>query len=371
MNENDYLIWLSSIPGLSLKRQKKMLEIFGSAHDIWCAPEKLILMTDGMPKNILENIINYRSEKKLVAYENLMLKNKVKFISYLDGNYPELLKQINDYPLGIYVLGKLPDDSKVKISIVGSRKYTEYGAYVTKKISHDLSKINIVIVSGMARGIDSVAHEAAIDAGGKTIAVLGCGLNICYPPENNKLREKIIYNGCLISEFSLGTKPLTGNFPMRNRIISGLSQGLIVTEASEKSGTLITVGHALEQGREVMAVPGAINSMFSQGTNYLIKQGASLITDYKDVIELIGKTELIGKNEILDKNMSEKNFLNKDIILDNDEKIIYSLIGLEQTSFDFIVANTNLPINKLSSCLMMLEMQGVIKRLPGQKYVRV
>ncbi len=364
MNERDYLIWLSSVPGLSLKRQKKMIKIFGSAHDIWTAPEKLILMLDEFPKNILENIINYKNEKKVIAYQNLMAKNKIKFISYLDDNYPKLLKEINDYPLGIYVLGKLPSDEYTKISIVGSRKYTEYGAYVTHKFAYDLAKRNVVIVSGMARGIDSVAHKSTIEAGGKTIAVLGCGLNICYPPENNKLRETIINHGCLISEFALGTKPLTGNFPVRNRIISGLSKGLIVTEANEKSGTLITVGHALDQGREVMAVPGAINNMFSQGTNYLIKQGANLIMNCQDVLELI------GENEKIENNLSEKNIPNKNILLDNEEKIIYNLIGLEQTSFDFIVANANLPINKLSSCLMMLEMRGIIKKLPGQKYIR-
>ena len=128
MNERDYLIWLSSIPGLSLKRQKKMIKIFGSAHDIWAAPEKLILMLDEFPKNILENIINYKNEKKIIAYQNLMAKNKIKFISYFDENYPKLLKEINDYPLGIYILGKLPNDEYTKISIVGSRKYTEYGA---------------------------------------------------------------------------------------------------------------------------------------------------------------------------------------------------------------------------------------------------
>ena len=341
-----------------------MIKIFGSAHDIWTAPEKLILMLDEFPKNILENIISYRSEKKIIAYQNLMAKNKIKFISYFDKNYPKLLKEINDYPLGIYVLGKLPNDEYTKISIVGSRKYTEYGAYVTHKFAYDLAKRNVVIVSGMARGIDSVAHKSTIEAGGKTIAVLGCGLNICYPPENNKLREEIINHGCLISEFALGTKPLTGNFPVRNRIISGLSKGLIVTEANEKSGTLITVGHALDQGREVMAVPGAINNMFSQGTNYLIKQGANLIINCQDVLELI------GENKKIENNLSEKNIPNKNILLDNEEKIIYNLIGLEQTSFDFIAANANLPINKLSSCLMMLEMRGIIKKIPGQKYIR-
>lgn len=362
MDEEDFLLWLSAIPNLTLRRQNILLKFFGSAYDIWKAPENLLLSVPKLPKNILENIIAYKDEKKFGAYKKFMIENGISFISKNSSHYPKLLKKIPDPPNGFYVLGSLPDDSLIKISVVGSRKYTEYGAYAAKKLSYDLAKRNIVIVSGMARGIDSVAHKASIEAGGKTIAVLGCGIDICYPPENAKLRHDIIKNGCLISEFALGAKPFVGNFPARNRIISGLSSGLIVVEASEKSGTLITVGHALEQGREVMAVPGAINSGLSRGTNYLIKQGASLVSDYKDVLEVIGANDLqINVNE----EKKEK------IKLANDEEIIYNFLKANPVSFDFIVANINMPINKLSSCLIMLEMKGLIKKLPGQKYIRI
>lgn len=366
MTEDDCLLWLSCIPNLTLKRQKDLISIFGSAHDIWVAPEKLILSVNGIPKNILENIISYKNPKKFIAYEKMMRQSNVSFISYKSDLYPELLKQIPDYPLGLYIKGDLPDASLLKISIVGSRKYTEYGAYIAKKIACDLTARDIVIVSGMARGIDSVVHKATINSNGKTIAILGCGVDICYPPENARIRENIIHNGCLISEFPLGTKPLVRNFPMRNRIISGISKALIVIEASEKSGTLITAGHALEQGREVMAIPGMVNSNFSRGTNYLIKNGASLVTSIQDILDIIGDNHYC-KNFSTDTN---KNFSNYNISLENNEKLVYDVIGFDEKSFDFIANHVDLPVSKLSSCLIMLEIKGIIKKLPGSKYIR-
>lgn len=366
MTEDDCLLWLSCIPNLTLKRQKDLISVFGSAYDIWVAPEKLILSINGIPKNVLENIISYRNSKKFIAYEKMMRQSKVFFISYKSDLYPELLKQISDYPLGLYIKGDLPDISLLKISMVGSRKYTEYGAYIAKKIACDLAARDIVIVSGMARGIDSVVHKAAINSNGKTIAVLGCGIDICYPPENARLRENIIHNGCLISEFPLGTKPIVRNFPMRNRIISGISKALIVIEASEKSGTLITAGHALEQGREVMAIPGMVNSNFSRGTNYLIKNGASLVTSFQDILDIIGDNHYC-KNFSNDIN---ENFSNYNISLENNEKLICDVIGFDEKSFDFIANHVDLPVSKISSCLIMLEIKGIIKKLPGSKYIR-
>lgn len=365
MSEDDYLLWLSAIPNLTLKRQNILLKLFNNAYEIWNAPESLLLGVPQIPKKVLENVIAYRNEKKLFAYKKFMAENDISFVTKNSPLYPPLLKKISDPPNGFYVLGDLPDGSLTKISVVGSRKYTEYGAYVAKNLSYDLAKRDIVIVSGMARGIDSVAHKAAIDAGGKTIAVLGCGIDVCYPPENAKLRHDIIKNGCLISEFALGTRPFVGNFPIRNRIISGLSKGLIVVEASEKSGTLITVGHALEQGREVMAVPGAVNSGLSRGTNYLIKQGASLVSNYEDVLETIGIENSQVEPDELETPKKQK------IILANDEEIVYNIIRADPVSFDFVAVSADLPINKLSSCLIMLEMKGLIKRLPGQKYIRI
>jgi DNA protecting protein DprA len=365
MTEDDFLIWFSIIPNLTLKRQNVLLNYFGSARDVWYASENILRTVGKIPKSVLDNVITYKDESKISTYKKLMEKNKIRFISKFSPLYPKLLRQIADSPNGFYVLGDLPDDSLSKVAIVGSRKYTEYGAYAAQKLSYDLSLNNIVIVSGMARGIDSVAHKAVIRAGGKTIAVLGCGIDICYPPENAKLRHYIIQNGCIISEFALGTKPFVGNFPIRNRIISGLCKGLIVVEAAEKSGTLITVGHALEQGREVMAVPGAINSGLSRGTNYLIKQGASLVSDYKDVLEIIG----IEKSQF--SNQFKENLKNNKILLEKNEQIIYNTISTDSVSFDFIASKLDMPINKLSSCLIMLEMKGLIKKLPGQKYIRI
>jgi len=366
MTEDEYLIWLSGIAGMTLVRANILLDYFGSARDIWSAPSELIYCAKKIPERILENIINSRDEKKINFYIKSMIKNKIDFISRNSKRFPELLKKISDAPLGIYVLGKLPEDLFIKISVIGSRRYSEYGAFAARKISFELAEHDIVIVSGMARGIDSVAHQAAIDACGKTIAVLGCGLDVCYPPENKKLRELIINNGCLISEYPLGTRPFMGNFVVRNRIISGLSHGVIIIEASDKSGTFITVKHALRQNRKVMAVPGLINSNFSLGTNNLIKHGASLVCDYQDVLRVIKNfSHDINKHDLI-KHDSKIN--NK---LDKNESLIYDLINTEPVSFEFILEKINLPVNILSATLSMLELKNIIKKLPGQKYVRV
>jgi DNA processing protein len=380
MSEEFFLSWLVSIDGITLKRQEILLSHFGTAEEIFNSPVDLLLSIDNIPENVLENLINNRSEKKFLSLKNFMIKNNIRYIYKNSKQFPELLKQIENAPLGFFIIGDLPDDIYPKISIIGSRKYSEYGAKITREFSYELAKNELIIVSGMARGIDSVAHQSAIEANGKTIAVLGCGVDICYPPENFKLRSEIIKNGCIISEFPLGTKPFVGNFPARNRIISGLSRGVIVTEASDKSGTLITVAHALDQGREVMAIPGEITSGFSRGTNYLIKQGASLVSSCDDVLEILRinknksydkiKNKIIDKKNIfIDKNKRE--IIQKNLNLNQNEKSIYDLLSLEPVDFEFLLEKTDLQVEILSSNLVMLEIKNLVKKLPGQKYIKI
>ncbi|MDR1150018.1 MAG: DNA-processing protein DprA [Clostridiales bacterium] len=380
MEEEFFLAWLVSNIGMTAKRQEILLNQFGTAEEIFRSPKELLLCVDNISKNIMENLLNNRSEKKFLLLKKFMIKNKIRYIHKNSEEFPMLLKNISDPPLGFFIIGKLPNDHDTKVAIIGSRKYSEYGAKITRNLSYDLSKNKLIIVSGMARGIDSIAHESAVEANSDTIAVLGCGVDICYPPENFKLRDKIINNGCIISEFALGTKPLVGNFPIRNRIISGLSKGVIVTEASNKSGTMITVAHALEQGREVMAVPGEVTSGFSIGTNYLIKQGAVLVRNFQDVFDIlkIDKSNDFKDNDNNKYNNSDKNnfFIDKKenfkkkLNLSDDEKNIYDLLGVEARDFDYISIRTTLPTSVLISTLIILEIKNLIKKLPGQKYVK-
>ncbi len=361
MKEDLYIMWLTRIDTLGLKKQHILLDAFGSAEEVFKSPARLLHTVKGISPLNVNKIVEKQHDKYLSILEQELFDNAIRYISISNEEYPPLLKEIQNPPVGFYILGEMPDHSKPFISIVGSRRCTEYGLSVTHNISKDLVLKNVIIVSGMAKGIDSMAHKGAMDGGGKTIAVLGCGLDVCYPPENKHLRDRIAKNGCLISEFPPKTKPMAANFPARNRIISGLSLGLIVVEATLKSGTLITVELALEQGREVMAIPGCINSNFSQGTNELIKQGAALVSNSEDVLNYLGID--IEANNLY-------NSINIDEILSVEEKMIFDCIDVFGTTFEYIIDKVSAQAQTVSYILTMLELKGVIRKLPGQKYIR-
>ncbi len=372
MREDLYLIWLTRIEGIGIKKQKLLIDMLGSARGAFCAPRKLLATIHELTPQNIEAILANRTEEMLFSYDRELERKNIRFISIDNPDYPALLKEIPDPPLGFYIIGELPQESgtdcitkrTLNIALIGSRRCTEYGLQVSQKISRDLAAHGVVIVSGMARGIDSMGHKGAIEGGGKTIAVLGCGVDVCYPPENRALREKIIENGCLISEFPPGTQPYPGFFPMRNRIISGLSLAIIVVEAAKKSGTLITVEQALEQGRTVMAVPGNITSKLSQGTNALIKDNAVVVTDYKDVLDSLGV--FIEEESANNSNKKHYNKLN----LAPEEQVIYNLLEYAPLSFEDIVMKTNSQPQTLLYILSMLEIKGHIQALPGRRYIR-
>jgi len=244
------------------------------------------------------------------------------------------------------------------ISMVGSRKCTEYGLSVAYRFSSELARAGLVIVSGMARGVDSMSHRGALDAGGITAAVLGCGADVCYPPENKVLMRRIQERGCIISEYPPGTKPALGYFPSRNRIISGMSRATVVVEAGRKSGTLITVDQALNEGREVMAVPGNITSKLSEGTNRLIRQGATPVTSSDDILEQLGLTVDLPIE-------------NTECALAPAEKLVYDCIGLDPTAIENIYDRLSSQPGELNYVLTLLEMRKLIRRLPGQRVVRI
>lgn len=281
-----YWIWLSLIKNLGSKRKLKLLELYKTPEEIYKLTKEELININGIGEAIANNIIISKNEKILNYHIKYMNENNIKIININEREYPQALKEIYDPPISLYVKGNIEKLNNKNIGIVGCRECTTYGKKSAEYFSYNLSKQNINIVSGLAKGIDSYAHLGSLNTG-NTIAVLGNGLDMIYPKENLELANEIVKRGgTIISEYPCGTKPDKMKFPARNRIISGISSGIIVIEAKEKSGTLITVDFALEQGREVFVVPGNINSINSVGTNDLIKQGARLITTYEDVSSL-------------------------------------------------------------------------------------
>jgi len=292
--------------------------------------------------------------------ENLK-KEKIKILTIDDAAYPKLLKQIYDHPLLIYYRGDLEAFSEFALAVVGTRKFTAYGQQVTEKMVKELVANNLTIVSGLALGIDTLAHLAAVEAGGRTIAVLGSGLDqqSIFPSQNRYLADKIEARGGLIlTEYALGTPPLGHHFPQRNRLISGLSLGTLVIEAGEKSGAVITAMHALEQNRDIFAIPGNIYSPYSQGTNSLIKMGAKLIASAKDIIESLDLADAVSYLE------------NKKIIPESaEEKLILAKLNYEPVHIDQLVHLTKLDTSVINSTLTIMEMKGIIKNLGNMQYV--
>ncbi|MCL2873352.1 MAG: DNA-processing protein DprA [Defluviitaleaceae bacterium] len=394
MNDDLYALWLSQINELSFKKQLLLINAFPLAKAIFNATKYQLDSVKGLSESDIINIMAAQNEKLLRKHENLLAQCEITFVGIQNEKYPTLLKQIPDPPLGLYVLGELPDDYITRISIIGSRKSSDYGLEVAYSLSKDLAANGVIVVSGMARGIDSMAHKGALDGGGKTIAVLGCGVDVCYPPENKALMDRISKNGCVISEYYPGVYPIPINFPRRNRIISGLCVGTVVVEASDKSGTLITTNHALEQGREVMAVPGNVTSKLSRGTNELIKDGAAVVLDYKDVLNTIGleiqPTNIIESENSENANNKNSNNVRKDLDnkaksdktnkvnnskpiipsdLSTDEKFVYLKILETPMNIDELIQNSeDVDPKNMSSALMLLEIKGYIRKASGYKY---
>lgn len=279
-----YWIWLSLVKGLGSIKKQKLLEIYKTPKKIYQLKKKELLNIEGIGENLAENILDETTRKNLEKHIWYMEKNNIDIISIYDESYPKILKEIYDPPISLYIKGNKKILNNKSIAIVGCRETSNYGKKVAKYFAYNLANKNINIISGLAKGVDSYAHMGTLYTSGKTIAVVGNGLDIVYPAENENLLNKILENGgAIISEYPLGTKPEKMNFPARNRIISGMSKGIIVVEAKERSGTLITVDFALEQGRDVYVIPGNIDSINSVGTNELIKQGAKMVTTCEEI----------------------------------------------------------------------------------------
>ena len=363
-----YWVWLSSIPGLGAKKYTQLLEIFQTPENLWHASEKEL---NRLPF-LNEAAVNKLTDRNLRDQVEVHLENigryRIKVISLDHPEYPGYLKNIYDPPIVLYVRGSLKQDRIV--SVVGSRKATFYGLQTAEKISYDLAKRGITVASGMARGVDSYAHNGALNAGGRTLAVLGCGPDIVYPPENGALMEKIIESGAVISEFLPGFPPLPQNFPARNRIISGISLGVAVIEANERSGSLITANFALEQGREVFAVPGNVTSVNSKGTNKLIKEGAKMVTDIEDILEELKFFEISNTNTNPMEKESENDAKRNRLLagLSPEEKTVARNLEGEALHIDSLAQKCGLSMKEINAILILLELQGIIEQLPGKFY---
>ncbi len=364
-----YWIALNMVPGVGAITYRKLLNAFKSPDHVFSASLHTLTKIPGIHEKTARKILNFGFPDQVKRELEHIQKHQVHIITLEDQDYPEHLKKIFDPPPIIYIKGHALQQHELIIAVVGSRRASTYGRTVTEKLCGELAVKGVTVVSGMARGIDSAAHRGALKAGGRTIAVLGCGVNVIYPPENDRLYHEIVEKGVVISEFPMSAKPDRGNFPARNRIISGMSLGTVIVEAGIRSGALITADMALEQGRDVFAVPGNITSASSKGTNRLIKQGANLVEHADDVLNALSleiSRELQGMQQ-------EFSFKPEPSLppLTQDEQRVLALISVQPIHIDEIIVRSQLPSGTVSATLMMLEMKNVIRQIAGKMFVQV
>ena len=379
---------INLIPRLGPVRLRKLLKVFGEPPDVLRAPAHRLAAVEGIGPELARQIATWESYVDLSGELARMMEAGVHALTAASALYPTLLRTIHDPPVVLYVWGELLERDKHSIGVVGSRKTSFYGTETAKKLAYQLAYAGLTVFSGLARGIDTAAHQGALAAKGRTVAVLGCGLSQIYPPENFALAERIAEgHGAVISELPMAVAPDRQTFPMRNRIISGCSQGLLVIEAGLNSGALISANQALEQGRTVFAVPGPIDRPTSQGSNRLIQQGAKLVMGCEDVLEELSslpnldsvpapRSPEVPAAEISAADESPAEPVERDrpaspAEMKPAEAAVYEAVGTDETPIDRIISKCGLPTPVVSSTLFALELKKVIKQLPGKHYVRL
>ncbi len=359
MSKNNLPYWIgfSKVPGIGPARLQTLLDYYGQIDLAWQAnPGELRAI--GLDKRSVENLVRVRNSLDLEAELTRLEKLKVTLLTWDSPAYPELLKSIADPPATLYIRGNLLPQDDWSVAVVGTRKATAYGKECASMLVSGLVDNGITVISGLAYGIDTQAHQTAVNAKSRTLAVLGCGVDIIYPAVNRKLGEAIIENGALISEYPLGTNPESGNFPRRNRIISGLSLGVLFVEGSLKSGARITTDYALEQGREVLAVPGSILRKSGSGPNFLIQNGAKLVMSVKDILEELNLTMVVQQAEA------------RAVIPDNEtEATLLTKLSFEPVHIDILGELTGLAASEVSGTLTLMELKGLVKQVGGMNYV--
>jgi len=363
-----YWLAMNKVPKVGPVTIKKLWEHFGSARAAWEAKDDHFSRIEGLSKSALTSFLENRSQIDLDDEFRAVQQKGMRVFTLEDEDYPELLRNIYDPPPVLYASGDILKEDKKAIAIVGTRKASAYGKEITRKLAFELASLGFTIVSGLADGIDTAAHRGALEAGGRTFAVFGCGVDVIFPSTNRYLSEQIKDSGALVSEFPMGTRPEKGSFPRRNRVISGLSLGTIVVEGHYDSGAMITAKYAVDQGREVFATPGNVDLDQSKGPHWLIKQGAKLVESAEDVMDELklqipnSKSQTNPKSQI---QMTEADYSN----LSGDEQKIVSVLSLEPKYIDNISIETELSIPQVLSLLLMLEVKKLVRQLPGKMFV--
>lgn len=359
LQDRDYLIGLRHIPGVGAKTIRLLLDCFHTAEKAWQAGYQELKQVGELGDGFIERFLRARDALALENVLENLTRRDIRTVTILDREYPASLRLIYDPPPVLFYQGRW-EEERPALAIVGSRRATIYGRKVAEKFGRELAQAGFVIVSGLARGIDSAAHEGCLAAQGRTIAVLGSGIDVIYPRENVPLAERIKENGLVITEYPPGTQPHKGHFPARNRIIAGLSMGVLIVEAAAQSGALITADLALEYGREVFAVPGPITSPNSRGTHCLIKQGAKLVDDIGDILEefMLPAVAAPAAGE------------NETVALSPEEQALYRHLGWEPVSLETLVEKTGWEASQVQAVLTMLELNGLIEQIPGRQFIK-
>jgi DNA processing protein len=350
-------IGFNLVKGIGPMKVRALQDHFGDLETAWNA-DAADLRQAGLDRRALTSLLNARANLGLDAELEKLARHDIQALTWLDLDYPARLLQIPDPPPVLYVRGQLTPEDEWAVAVVGTRRASAYGKQVASRLVTDLVVNHVTIVSGLARGIDGEAHRAALKAGGRTIAVLGCGLDLIYPPEHRNLARDIVENGALISEYSLGTPPEASNFPPRNRVISGLSLGVLVVEAGLRSGALITADYAADQGRDVFAVPGNLYNRSSVGTNRLIQDGAKLVTGAEDILEELNLMMVAQQAEV------------RAVVPETEtEALLLQHLSLEPVHVDEISLRVDLPIAEVTSNLALMELKGMVRQVGGMNYV--
>ncbi|MBN2549465.1 MAG: DNA-processing protein DprA [Anaerolineales bacterium] len=354
-----FWIGFNLVKGIGPTRLRSLLDYFGDARSAWQASAQQLEQA-GLGSKLAGAVVAMRQGGELERAWQSIEHHHITVLTWDDPHYPRRLKEIDQPPPVLYLQGELSEVDQWAVAIVGTRRITAYGRQVAQELAAAMARNGVTVISGLARGVDAAAHQAALDAGGRTLAVLGCGVDVIYPPENRRLAGSIIQQGALLSDYPPGTAPEAGNFPPRNRIISGLAQAVVVVEAGEKSGALITAAYAADQGRQLFAVPGNINAPQSRGANILIREGARILLSSQDILETLNLAQVAQQRSAR-------------VVLPTDatEAHLYALLGREPLHVDEIRLQSNLPIEQVSASLTLMELKGLVRQVGAMRYVAV
>lgn len=355
----NYEYWFANVKGIGNRMKNKLLLAVGSAKDLYFLPENSLKKLSGVGEDVVDALIYARKSEVESKYEKIV-ESGIIFLTLEDEIYPKKLREIPDAPYALYIKGQLPERNRKCVAIVGARMCSEYGRAVAKSLASSLAARGVCVISGMARGIDTAGHLGVLEADGITCAVLGCGVDVCYPKSNEQMYQDILKKGCILSEYPPETPPRPPLFPQRNRIISGLSDIVVVVEAKSRSGSLITADQALEQGRDVYAVPGRIWDSLSAGCNDLIRQGAGILLNIEDFVK---ELELSGTNEY-----RQEKFEN--LLLEKEERLVYSCVDLLPKSLEELLTETGLSMPILAQALVQLQQKEFITETFKNYYIR-